>query len=138
MLSKKQDTEKIHTTIGKGTKIEGKLESEHSLRIDGHITGEIHCKANVLVGRDGYVNGNIEAQSVVTEGHIDGNIKAMDHAVLIVGSVLNGDIFASSLEMEKGALFNGQSKMLEAEQKQNLFASKTKGKNDVAEQKEII
>lgn len=138
MLSKKQDTEKIHTTIGKGTKIEGKIESEHSLRIDGHVTGEVHSHANVLVGRDGYVNGNIEAQSVVTEGHIDGNIKATEHAVLISGSVLNGDIFSSSLEMEKGALFNGQSKMLEAEQKAGLFKSKSKNNHDGVEQKEII
>lgn len=137
MLAKKQDVEKIHTTLGKGTKIEGKLSSEHSLRIDGHVTGEIYSDANVLIGRDGYVNGNIEALSVVSEGHIDGNIKAKEHAVLIVGSVLNGDIYAASLEMEKGALFNGQSRMIDADQKQGLFNGKSKN-NNLTEQKEII
>jgi cytoskeletal protein CcmA (bactofilin family) len=111
MLNKKQQLDKVHTVIGAGTKLEGKLISQGTVRIDGQLTGEIQSEANVIIGKEGSVQGNISAHSITVEGTVLGNIVASEHIQLLKGCKLEGDLEAKALEIEKEAHFNGRSTM---------------------------
>ena len=57
------NTEDI-TIISNGVKIEGKVNSSGSIRIDGKIQGDLTAQGNVTVGEQGDINGQIQANSI--------------------------------------------------------------------------
>ncbi|MDQ0338805.1 cytoskeletal protein CcmA (bactofilin family) [Caldalkalibacillus uzonensis] len=111
MLGKNAQEEKVNTLIGKGTRLEGKIVSSSSLRLDGELVGEIQTEGNITLGKEGNVHGNLYAKNITIEGRIEGNLCAKKHIYLSSSAQVLGDITAESLEMEKGATFNGKSTM---------------------------
>ncbi|EGL83108.1 protein of unknown function DUF583 [Caldalkalibacillus thermarum TA2.A1] len=111
MLGKNAQAEKVNTLIGKGTRLEGNVVSSSSLRLDGELVGEIQTEGNITVDKEGNVRGNLYAQNMTIEGQIEGNLYATNHIFLASTAQVRGDITAQTLEMEKGATFNGKSTM---------------------------
>ena len=60
------------TIISHGVKLEGKISSGGSIRVDGIIQGDINSQGNVTVGEQGDVNGQINATSVTVGGKVVG------------------------------------------------------------------
>lgn len=117
MLSSKKDhkeAQEISTStnnIGKGTVVEGKIETFGNIRIEGKVIGDIITKSKVVLGNSAYVEGNILAQNADVEGELKGNIEISDILTLKPSSVINGDIKTNKLIVESGAAFNGGCKM---------------------------
>lgn len=99
------------TVISKGVKIEGKLSCSGSIRIDGDVQGDITSDSNVVVGENGRVNGQINADSITIGGQVTGTVRAKEKLVMDSKGNLKGDIITKILLMEAGAIFNGNSKM---------------------------
>ena len=99
------------TVISKGVKIEGKLSCSGSIRIDGDVQGDISSDSNVVVGENGRVNGQINAESITIGGQVTGTVRAKEKLVMDSKGNLKGDIITKILLMEAGAIFNGNSKM---------------------------
>jgi cytoskeletal protein CcmA (bactofilin family) len=99
------------TVISKGVKIEGKLSCSGSIRIDGDVQGDISSESNVVVGENGRVNGQINAESITIGGQVTGTVRAKEKLVMDSKGNLKGDIISKILVMEAGAIFNGNSKM---------------------------
>jgi cytoskeletal protein CcmA (bactofilin family) len=97
--------------IGKGTVLEGNLESFGNIRIDGKVIGNVKTKSKVVLGQSSYMEGNVLAQNAEIEGEVKGVIEVSDILVLKATCVINGDIFTNKLVIESGAKFNGQCKM---------------------------
>jgi cytoskeletal protein CcmA (bactofilin family) len=110
---KKPQLDKVNTVIGNGTKVEGKITSASSVRIDGELVGEIKADGNVIIGKQGRLKGDIHALNVTIEGRIEGNISAVDGIHLVTTCQVQGDVMAQSIEIEKGAVFNGKSTMVD-------------------------
>ena len=66
------------TIISHGVKLEGKISSGGSIRVDGTIQGDINSQGNVTVGEQGDVNGQINAISVTVGGKVVGSINAKE------------------------------------------------------------
>ena len=49
----------LNTILGKGTKFEGKINVQHSLRVDGRFEGDIDTTDTLVIGKEGEVIGNI-------------------------------------------------------------------------------
>lgn len=98
-------------TIGKGTYLEGNVETYGNIRIDGKITGNIKSKSKVALGPSSLVNGNITSQNADIEGEVKGKIEVSELLVLKATSVINGDIVTGKLVVEPGAVFNGSCRM---------------------------
>lgn len=98
--------------INAGTSINGDIQSEGDLRIDGSIRGNIQVKSKLVIGTSGKITGDIKAQNCEISGDISGNLQISE--VLIVKSTarVKGDISSSKLIIEAGAEFNGKSTML--------------------------
>ena len=104
------NTEDI-TIISNGVKIEGKVTSTGSVRVDGGLKGDLDAKGNVTVGDQGNINGEIAASMVTIGGSVIGTINAREKLVLESKCTVKGDIITKVLVIEAGAKFDGKSNM---------------------------
>ncbi len=101
----------LSTILGIDVQLVGEVKAKASLRIDGRIQGNVHTSANITIGADGVVEGDITAQDVVVGGKVIGKLTASGKVILEAKSVLNGDLKTSRLVIEEGAVFIGHSDM---------------------------
>ena len=99
------------TIIGKGTVLEGNIETLGNLRIEGKAIGNVKSKSKIALGDSSIVEGNIIAQNAEIAGEVKGTLEVSDLLILKSGSVIHGDITTNRIIIESGASFNGQCKM---------------------------
>ena len=97
--------------IGTGTTLEGLIETNGSLRIDGKIKGTVKSNDSVTIGSGGEVLGDVFARNVILGGKVEGNVVVEEKLILESTSILIGNIRAAKLIIDEGALFNGKSEM---------------------------
>lgn len=97
--------------IGKGTAIEGAINAESSIRIDGKLKGKLVCKSTLTIGQGGEIEGEIEVNNANISGKIKGKIIVKQKLVLESTSTLIGDLQAAKLIVDEGAVFDGTSQM---------------------------
>ena len=104
-------TATLNAMLGAGSVFEGKLHFEGQVRIDGTFTGEITTTDLLVIGEGAKVSATINCGSVEVKGDIDGNIIASDSIVLRATAHVLADIYAPSLVVDKGAVFEGNTRM---------------------------
>jgi len=97
--------------IGKGTMVEGNLETYGNIRVEGQIIGNIKTKSKVALGQSSRVEGNILAQNAEVAGEVSGTVEVTELLLLKSTAVISGDIITNKLIVESGATFNGGCKM---------------------------
>lgn len=97
--------------LGGGTKVEGTVRTENSVRIDGSVKGKLICKNTLTVGINGVIEGEVQAKNAIIGGKIDGKIKVAEKLVLEAKSQLIGELKANKLIIDEGAVFEGVSNM---------------------------
>lgn len=97
----------VNTLIGAGTVVEGSLEVDGMLRIDGNLKGSARATGKVVVGSSGRVEASIRAKSAIVGGLIRGDLYVTESARLLSGAIILGNVFASRLEAEEGAVIHG-------------------------------
>jgi cytoskeletal protein CcmA (bactofilin family) len=102
--------------LGSGTVIDGTIRATNSVRIDGKVKGKLICKNTLTVGVNGVIEGEVEAKNAIVGGNIKGKIKVAEKLVLEAKSTLIGDLKASKLLIDEGAVFEGTSDMGKKEQ----------------------
>ncbi len=111
MADTKQNNGGTLSLVGAGTTIEGKVKTDGSMRIDGKVVGDVTAKANVTIGGTGTVEGTVNAANIALAGRVQGTLIASEKLVLENKSVMRGDIRASKLVVDEGAVFDGQCAM---------------------------
>lgn len=97
--------------IGKGTVVNGEINAESSIRIDGKLKGKLKCKSTVTIGQSGEIDGDMEANNANVSGKIKGSVIVKQKLVLESTSALIGELKASKLIVDEGAVFDGTSHM---------------------------
>lgn len=110
------------TLIGAGVIMEGTLESEGDIAIDGTFTGTVTAKGDVTLGVNAVVTGNVTGNNVTVAGKLMGNVTAIGEASLRESSNLSGDITCMSLSVLSGAVFLGRSAMQPAPTLERSFS----------------
>ncbi|WP_447969041.1 polymer-forming cytoskeletal protein [Nitrospira sp. M1] len=90
--------------LGPGGECKGVMTGDGKMRIDGNLEGEIHTQGSVIVGEEGMVEADIQADSIVTQGVITGNVKAKKSMHLKSSAVVKGAVTTPFLSMEEGAV----------------------------------
>jgi cytoskeletal protein CcmA (bactofilin family) len=85
--------------------INGNLESDGDMQVDGTIEGDIKSQ-KLTVSGSAVVRGSIEAESVVIAGNVTGQIKAR-HVTLSKSARVIADVIQELLTIEPGAFFEG-------------------------------
>lgn len=113
--NKKEDTVKkgkVETIMGDGTKIDGDIRTNGSLRVEGEIDGNVKAEGDLFVGEGGKVKSEIDAREVVIAGVVEGNVVAHKKLEILPKGKLLGDIKTDKLKIEEGATFIGSSQTL--------------------------
>ncbi len=97
--------------VAQGTSFEGRITSPGSLRVDGRVQGDVVLTGDLVIGANGEIDGNIDAQTVTVGGKITGNISVKNKLVLENKARIKGDIHAAKLIIDEGAIFDGKCEM---------------------------
>jgi len=100
--------EKFNGFLDHGTSLTGELTFEGTFRIDGEFHGSITTADVLVIGPRAAVHADIKAGEVKVYGSVFGNIRSTRVEIGSTGQV-RGDIRASHLTIEDGAVFEGQS-----------------------------
>jgi cytoskeletal protein CcmA (bactofilin family) len=103
----------LDTLIGAQTTFEGAIYSERSVCVEGSVQGRIEAKGEVVVGREGRVEADIQAESVVVGGRIIGNIIARTRLEITATGRVVGDIEAATITIAEGGMVDGLCKMIQ-------------------------
>jgi cytoskeletal protein CcmA (bactofilin family) len=106
-----QDISNSSNIIGKGTILEGNIESVGNIRIEGKVHGSVKSKSKIALGQSSHVDGNIIAQNAEIAGSVKGVVEVSDQLILRPTASIDGDIITNKFIVESGAKFNGGCKM---------------------------
>ena len=100
--------------FGPGSRIEGNLEVEGEVRLQGSIQGKVTGSGIVTIGEQATLQANVFAPTVIVQGTVRGEIHARDRLELHKSAKVQGLIRASRLRIDDGAQFEGECKMAPA------------------------
>jgi cytoskeletal protein CcmA (bactofilin family) len=118
--------------IGKSIVIKGELSGAEDLTVEGVVEGRIHlAKNNLVVGPDGRVNAEVQAQVITVTGKIEGDITANERVEITETGSVTGNIRTPRLVVADGAFFQGSiemQKLTDADKKLPVKAAVAGGK----------
>lgn len=100
--------------FGPGSRIEGNLEVEGEVRLQGSIQGKVTGSGIVTIGEQATLQANVSAPTVIVQGTVRGEIHARDRLELHKTAKVQGLIRSSRLRIDDGAQFEGECKMAPA------------------------
>ncbi len=113
-LGKKEDIVKdptsLNAILGKGSKFEGKLTFEGTVRVEGDFIGEIFSEDTLIVGEGAHIQAEISVGSISVYGEIKGNIVAQKSCELHSPAKVIGNITTGNLMIESGVNYEGNCK----------------------------
>ena len=115
-MAKERQTEgsppdSVISIIGPGMKVVGDCTTDGTLRVEGSVEGSIRAGKAVVVGRNGFVDGDVVTQDAVVSGRVRGTITAESRLELQSTCQIDGQVVARSLQLEEGGILNGTVQM---------------------------
>ena len=99
------------SVIAPGMKVVGDLETSGILKIDGTVQGSIRGARQVMLGRSGVIQGDVQAEEVILGGRVVGTVTATERVEIQSNSVIEGDVHTRSIVVFEGGLLNGNVRM---------------------------
>ncbi len=110
--SSKSNGASVDTLIGRQTELQGDIRFSGGLHIDGTVKGKIMAdsdkNATLSVSESGRIEGDVRVPNLVLNGVIEGDVHATQRITLSANARVNGDVYYKIIEMNSGALVNGQ------------------------------
>lgn len=88
------------------THIEGTISTNHDIRVDGSIKGNLLSKGKVIIGENGKIEGEIKCENAIIEGYFKGIIHVDQLLIVLSTAKIDGDVYTQKLQVEPGAIFN--------------------------------
>ena len=114
--------------IVEGTRIEGTINSDSNLRIDGEFKGQLVTKGRLVVGLKGKVSGTVNCLCCDVEGTLEGEVTVIELLSMKSSSTVQGDLYYGQLSVEAGAKALGTFRMGISKDKASLEQVKKHGK----------
>lgn len=105
------DDNEDFTFLGKGVDVKGVVNFDGTVRIDGHLEGEIHTNGTLIVGEHAVIKGIVSAGVLVTSGKINGTVTAAEKVQILKPGILIGDVRTPVVSIEEGSHFHGMCDM---------------------------
>ena len=94
-----------------GTNIEGTIQADKDIRIDGSLRGNLNCKGKVIIGPTGFISGEVQCENAVIEGRFEGVLLVTDILHVKETAKVEGDVTTQKLVVQPGSVFNVKCKM---------------------------
>ena len=110
---------RIDTLIGKAARVQGDIDFQGGLHLDGRIIGTVRSdesrESTLSVSETGSIEGAVQVPNVVLNGTIQGDIHAIERVVLGATARVEGNVCYGIIEMTLGAHIIGKLGRLEPE-----------------------
>lgn len=93
-------------TLVKGTIVEGTVRCDSDLRVDGTVKGKLFCKAKLIIGPTGSIEGEITCQNAVIEGRFKGILLVSELLNVRETAEIDGEVTTNKIIVQSGAKFN--------------------------------
>lgn len=93
--------------VSAGSKWQGNLSSDASVRIDGELSGEVKAKDTVYVSENSRVDATIVANYVIIAGNFQGRVNCAERLELMPTSRIKGELTTKALMVHEGAFIDG-------------------------------
>ena len=108
---KRQEPSEWTGFLERGVKIDGKLETTGTFRIDSVMKGTLVSEDTLIVGEHAIIEGEIVANRVLISGRFDGTIRAKGKVEIQTSAIVTGEIHSPCVVIEAGAIFDGHCHM---------------------------
>ncbi|WP_457675299.1 bactofilin family protein [Thiolapillus sp.] len=96
------------TTIGASITLNGELNGNEDLLIQGQVEGNIFLKEhNLTIGEQGRIKANAFAKTITVRGELTGDLNGLDKVTITSTGRVRGNIVAPKVILEEGATFKG-------------------------------
>lgn len=99
------------TVLGPTLEIEGEIEGDEDLVIQGRIQGKIISRKNLTVDGSGKVEATVSTKNLAISGMLVGNVEATEKVEVKREGKMIGDIKAPRVVIADGAKFKGNIEM---------------------------
>ena len=108
----KGTTTSVDSLIGRQTEILGDVRFSGGLYLDGRVKGTVAANgektATLSISETGIIEGDVKVPNVVLNGTVNGDVWAIERLTLGGKARVVGNVYYRVLQMEPGALINGQ------------------------------
>ena len=95
------------TILGPDATFKGELSFEKGMRLMGRFEGKVNTPGRLHITREAKMAADVEAGGIVVEGEVQGNLSANDRIELKNSARYEGDLRATKLTVDEGAVFSG-------------------------------
>ncbi len=107
-MKKEKQSDTISTFLGQGTSIDGTLEFQGTIRLDGNVKGQITSQEGTLIiGDKAVIQAQVQVETVIIRGEVNGSVEAKKRIEAYPPARIVGDIQAPVISIESGVVFNG-------------------------------
>jgi cytoskeletal protein CcmA (bactofilin family) len=107
------------TMIGEGISVVGTMTVGRGMvRLDGHLEGKITGPGTLVIGENGFLQGEIEVDTLILNGRVEGIVMAAASVHITPTGRLCGKVQAAHLIIDQGAVFDGEGRTV---RKENLL-----------------
>jgi cytoskeletal protein CcmA (bactofilin family) len=103
---------RIDTLVGKAARVNGDVEFEGGLHLDGRVAGNVRAVgppgASLSVSEHGSIEGSVEVPNVTLNGSVKGDIYATERVILGPRARVQGNVHYGVIEMTLGAEIKGK------------------------------
>ena len=104
-------SDRIEVTIGPTANINGDLECDGIVKIEGVYQGSIKTVSNVIISEQARVDAHIEAQNVSVSGQVKGSVVAKGRLEILSTGKVWADVTVASFLLDDGGKLHGGLKM---------------------------
>jgi cytoskeletal protein CcmA (bactofilin family) len=112
MFTRDSSKTPIDTLIGRSARVQGDVEFQGGLHLDGQIVGGVRAgearEATLSVSVTGSIEGPVDVPNVMLEGSVKGDIHARERVVLGATARVEGNVYYGVIEMMLGAQILGK------------------------------
>ena len=104
------------TMIGEGISVVGTIHvGTGVVRLDGHVEGKIIGPGTLVVGERGFLQGEIEVNTLILNGRMEGIVIAASTVHVTPTGRLYGKVETTHLIIDQGAVFDGEGRTVRKE-----------------------
>lgn len=107
-MKKTKKSDSISNFFGFGSRINGTIEFQNTMRLDGSVIGKIYGDGGtVIIGEKAIVEAEIIVDVAIVKGKVNGIIEASERIEIYSPGRVVGDIQSPVVLIEAGVVFNG-------------------------------
>lgn len=95
------------SVIDRHSSFDGQFETEHDMRVEGTISGEVICRGLFTVEREANAKVRVQARDAHIQGRFEGDVTCTGRLLLSSTAHVTGTFKAAVLVVEEGATVSG-------------------------------